>query len=200
MEALSPEWDPSMSSLADRTLIIRKLRHDEGDLYCEFLLSLDFETRRNRFCGGVSDAYLCQHANRILSSGAVLYGCFQEGRLRGVAELHAAAPGEPAEAAFVVSPDLRDHGIGTALLDAIVLAARNRNRPVVQVTCLRTNEAMRRLAQKAEARMVLTFAEAAGEIHAPRPTAMSWLREAFVDAFDTVIYTMRWPIKDAQTT
>ena len=74
------------------------------------------------------------------------------------------------------------------------------NHPVVQVTCLRTNEAMRRLAQKAEARMVLTFAEAAGEIHAPRPTAMSWLREAFVDAFDTVIYTMRWPIKDAQTT
>ena len=114
--------------------------------------------------------------------------------------MHAAAPGEPAEAAFVVSRDLRDHGIGTALLDTIVLAARNRNHPVIRVTCLRTNEAMRRLAQKADARMVLTFDEAAGEIHAPRRTALSWLREAFVDAFDTVIYTMRWPMRDAQTT
>ena len=150
-----------MSSPTDQSIIIRKLRHDEGDLYCEFLISLDAETRRNRFCGGVSDAYLCQHAKRILSSGAVLYGAFQNGRLRGVAELHAAAPGEPAEAAFVVTPDLRDHGIGTALLDAVVLAARNRNHPVIRVTCLRTNEAMRRLAQKADARLVLTYDEAA---------------------------------------
>ena len=187
-----------MSSPTAQSIITRKLRHDEGDLYCEFLISLDAETRRNRFCGGVSDAYLCQHAKRILSSDAVLYGTFQEERLRGVAELHVAAPGEPAEAAFVVSPDLRDHGIGTALLDAIVLAARNRNHPVIRVTCLRTNEAMRRLAQKADARLVLTYDEAAGEIYAPRPNALSWLREAFVDVFDTVIYTMRLPKKEPE--
>jgi N-acetylglutamate synthase-like GNAT family acetyltransferase len=61
----------------------------------------------------------------------VLYGCFQDGQLCGVAELHPAAPGEPAEAAFVVSPDAQHHGIGTALLDVIVLAARNRNNSVI---------------------------------------------------------------------
>jgi hypothetical protein len=59
---------------------------------------------------------------------------------------------------------------------------------------------MRRLAEKADARLILTYDEAAGEIYAPRPTALSWLREAFVDAFDTVIYTMRWPLKDAPAT
>ena len=149
--------------------------------------------------GGVSDAYLGQHAQRVFSSGALLYGCFQDGRLCGAAELHAAAPGEPAEAAFVVSPDVQHHGIGTALLDAVVLAARNRNHPVIRVTCLRSNEAMQRLAQKADARLVLSYDEAAGEIHAPRPTALSWLREAFVDTLDTVIYTMRWPLKETQT-
>jgi GNAT superfamily N-acetyltransferase len=189
-----------MPSSLDHTAVIRKLRPDESDLYRNFLLGLDPQTRRDRFCGGVSDAYLGQHARRVLSSDAVLYGCFQDGQLRGVAELHAAAPGEPAEAAFVVSPDLQHHGIGTALLDAIVLAARNRNHPVIRVACLRSNEAMRRLAEKADARLILTYDEAAGEIYAPRPTALSWLREAFVDAFDTVIYTMGWPLKDAPAT
>jgi GNAT superfamily N-acetyltransferase len=188
-----------MPSSLDQTVVIRKLRTGESDLCRDFLLSLDAETRRSRFCGGVSDAYLGQHAQRVFSSGALLYGCFQDGRLRGAAELHAAAPGEPAEAAFVVSPDVQHHGIGTALLDAVVLAARNRNHPVIRVTCLRSNEAMQRLAQKADARLVLSYDEAAGEIHAPRPTALSWLREAFVDTLDTVIYTMRWPLKETQT-
>jgi hypothetical protein len=57
---------------------------------------------------------------------------------------------------------------------------------------------MQKLAQKADARLVLTYDEAAGEIHAPRPTALSWLREAFVDTFDTVIYTMRWPLTESR--
>lgn len=187
-----------MPSSLDHTAFIRKLRPDESDLYRDFLLRLDPQTRRDRFCGGVSDAYLCQHAKRVLSSGPVVYGCFQDGQLCGVAELHAAAPGEPAEAAFVVSRDLQHHGIGTALLDAIVLAARNRNHPIIRVMCLRSNEAMQKLAQKADALLVLTYDEAAGEIHAPRPTALSWLREAFVDTFDTVIYTMRWPLTESR--
>jgi GNAT superfamily N-acetyltransferase len=114
--------------------------------------------------------------------------------------LHGAAPGEPAEAAFVVSPAVRHHGIGAALLDLIVLAARNRNHPVIRVTCLPTNVAMHRLAQKADARLVLSYDEAVGEIYGPRPNALSWLREAFADAFETVIYTMHWPPKTSQVT
>ena len=82
----------------------------------------------------------------------MLYGCFQDGQLCGVGSCILRLPGEPAEAAFVVSPDAQHHGIGTALLDVIVLAARNRNHPVIRVMCLRTNEAMRRLARKADAR------------------------------------------------
>ena len=183
-----------MSSSLVRPTLIRRIRPDESDLYRDFLLDLDPQSRRDRFCGSVSDEYLIQHAQRILASGTVLYGCFHDGRLCGAAELHTSAPGELAEAAFVVSPDLQQHGIGTALLDAIVLAAR-RHHPVIRVTCLRGNEAMRRLAQKADARLALTYDEAQGEIHTPRPTALSWMREAFVDAVDTVVYTMRWPPK-----
>ena len=172
---------------------LRKLRPDESGLYRDFLLSLDPQTRRDRFCGGVSDAYLSQYAQRSLNSNALLYGCFQDDQLCGGGGLHADAPGEPAEAAFVVSPGARHHGIGAALLDVIVLAARNRNHPVIRVTCLPTNVAMHRLAQKADARLILSYDEAVGEIYAPRPNALSWLREAFADAFDMVIYTMQWP-------
>ena len=39
-----------------------------------------------------------------------------------------------------------------------------------------------------------------GEIYASRPNALSWLREAFADAFDTVIYTMHWPPKPSPAT
>src|SRR5215212_9387432 len=97
--------------------ILRKLRPDESGLYRDFLLSLDPQTRRDCFCGGVSDAYLSHYAQRSLNSNALLYGCFQNDQLCGVGELHAGAPGEPAEAAFVVSPDAPHHGIGAALLD-----------------------------------------------------------------------------------
>jgi GNAT superfamily N-acetyltransferase len=118
------------------------------------------------------------------------------GRGRGLGDSDdrdAAAPGEVAEAAFAVERSLQNQGIGTALLDVIVLAARNRGYAAIRVVCLRSNWAMRRLAQKAEARLLLTLDELHGEISAPRPTMLSWLREAFVDAFDTAIYTMRAP-------
>ena len=189
-----------MSSSLDQTPVIRKLRSDESDLYRNFLLKLDPEARRDRFCGGISDAYLSRHAERVLASGAILYGCFQDGRLCGVAELHVAAPGEPAEAAFAVCARPatswhRDCAPRSRSCSRRAIVSH----PVIRVACLRSNEAMQRLAEKADARLMPTFDEAAGEIHAPRPNALSWVREAFVDVFDTVIYTMRWPLKEAQT-
>ena len=184
-----------MPSSLDRTLVVRKLRPDEGDLYRDFLLRLDPQTRRDRFCSGVSDAYIHEHVGRVVASGALLYGCFHDDDLCGAAELHS---GGPAEAAFAVARDCQDHGIGTALLEAVVLAARNRGHLVIRVTCLRTNEAMRRLAQKADARLILSYDEAEGEIRTPAPTALSWLREAVVDALNRVICTLRRPLKAAQ--
>jgi RimJ/RimL family protein N-acetyltransferase len=92
---------------------------------------------------------------------------------------------------------MRHRGIGTALLDAVVLAARNRGHPVIRVTCLPTNEPMRRLAERADARLALTHDDAEGEIRAPRATMLSRLREAAGDAFDTVGAMMRVPLADA---
>ncbi len=163
--------------------VIRKLRCDEGERYRDFLLGLDARTRRDRFCGGVSDTYVAEHAARAWER-ALVHGAFVDGHLCGASELHLDAEDGVAEAAFVVDPALRKRGLGTALLDATVLAARNRGFRAVRVICLRDNWAMRRLAQKAEAALMLTFDEMHGEIRTPAATPLSLMREAVGDAFD----------------
>lgn len=176
---------------------VRRLRGDEHALYRDFMLGLGARTRHDRFCAGVDDGFIVRHAARVFGSGALVYGCFLDGTLRGVAELHLGRDGQPSEAAFAVDPRFQSRGIGTALLEAVVLAARNRNAVRVRVTCLRTNLAMRRLAQKAEARLTLTLDEVEGEITAPRATPLSWAREFAAEVADRVIRRLRAPERRA---
>jgi GNAT superfamily N-acetyltransferase len=181
-----------MSRFADANAVIRKLRPDEAATYREFLQRLDPPTRRDRFCSAISDAGIAAHVARTWTAPVLVHGCFVDGVLRGAAELELSDPGQGAEAAFVVEPGFRNRGIATALLDVTVVAARNRACRSVRVVCLRHNWAMRRLAQKASAELLLSLDEIEGEIRAPMPTMVSWLREAFVDACDLTLYLMRW--------
>ena len=183
-----------------RGAVIRKLSADEAPLYRNFLLGLDAQSRRDRFFVHASDAYVMAHADRTWDGNTLLHGCFVDGELRGVAELHLGAHGPAAEAAFVVDPALRNQGIGTALLEATVLAARNRGYRCIRVACLRNNFAMRRLAQKAEAKLMLTFDEVHGEIVAPTPTPLSRLRETALDTYDTAARLWRSPVQKAGAT
>lgn len=181
-------------------LSVRRLRADEGALYRDFMLGLDEATRHDRFCASVSDEFIARHVARALAGEALVFGCFGDGELRGVAELHLAGVTAQlwpvrrqavAEAAFAVERGFQGRGIGTALLEAVVLAARNRGVTQLRVTCLAANAAMRRLAQKAQARLTLTLDEVAGEIIPPRPTPLSWLREASAEAADATIRLLR---------
>ena len=176
---------------------VRRLRADEHALYRDFMLGLDPVTRHDRFCAGVGDDFVRRHAARLFATDALVFGCFVDEVLCGVAELHAGRSGGPAEAAFAVGRQFQSGGIGTALLEAVVLAARNRGIARVRVACLRTNLAMRRLAQKAEARLTLTLDEVEGEIAAPRATPLSWLREVSAELADRAIRLLRRPDRRA---
>lgn len=176
---------------------VRRLRGDERALYLDFMLGLDEQTRHDRFCAGVGDDFILRHASRAFDPQALVFGCFIDDALRGVAELHLGRDGGPSEAAFAVHRGFQSKGIGTALLDAVVLAARNRGVSRVRVACLRTNLAMRRLAQKAHARLTVTLDEVEGEIEAPRATPLSWLREATAEAADHAIRLLRGPDRKA---
>ncbi len=170
------------------SVLVRKLRQDELSSYKSFLLGLDEPTRRNRFCSTVSDAFVKLYAERTWRAGALVIGAFSAGQMCGIAELHPAGAPSLAEAAFAVKPEFRNRGVGTSLLDAVLLGAGNRGYDRVRTVCLPTNVAMRQLARKACARLELAVDELKGEITPPRPTIFTWLREVMGDIFDTPSY------------
>jgi len=150
--------------------------------YGHFLLSLDAETRRSRFCGHLSDQSLLAHVARQAAGSAILLGAFEDGQLVGVAELVPLAERGTAEAAFVVSPEYQGKGIGSALMERAALAATNRGLHHIRVFCLPHNQAMQRLAAKAHGNILLTVDEVEGRIETRRASIWTLWREHLGDS------------------
>ncbi len=110
----------------------------------------------------------------------MIYGFFTDGVLRGAAELRPFGVGQ-AEAAFSIERPWQSHGIGTELLEHVLLAARNRSIKQLHITCLLENQRMQQLARKFDAEMRRDFDSVIGEVKAPYPTPLSVLREMIAD-------------------
>jgi GNAT superfamily N-acetyltransferase len=164
--------------------VIRKLWIGEGGKYTEHLLRLDAESRNNRFGGAVSDEFLANYVDTIDTLDAVIHGFFIDGVLRGAAELRPLGSKQPhdAEAAFSIEQPWQSHGVGSALLDRTLLAARNRGIKMLHMSCLAHNQRMQQLARKFDAELSFDFGSVVGEVEAPRPTPMSLMREIFADS------------------
>jgi GNAT superfamily N-acetyltransferase len=158
----------------------RKLWIVDAASYAGHLLRLDPISRRNRFGGAVADSFLQHHADSAFDPGSVIYGFFADGILRAAAELHPFGIGL-AEAAFSVERPWQSHGVGTALLERILLAARNRGVKQLHIICLLENRRMQQLAQKFDAEMRRDLDSVIGEVEAPYPTPLSVLREIIAD-------------------
>jgi GNAT superfamily N-acetyltransferase len=141
---------------------IRKLWTTEAPLYCAHLLRLDPESRHDRFNGTVSDAYIRSYAAPSNFADAVVHGFYVGGVLRGVAELRPVQEHE-AEAALSVEQDWQGHGVGAALLERTLLAARSRGIKLLHVTCLPENGRMRHLARKFDAELKFGFGSVLGK-------------------------------------
>ena len=103
--------------------------------------------------------------------------------LRGVAELKpfgAAFPTE-AEVAFSIEKPWQSHGVGSALLERTLLAARNRGIKLVHMSCLAANARMQQLARKFEAELSFDMGSVVGEVAAPQATPLSVFREMVAD-------------------
>jgi GNAT superfamily N-acetyltransferase len=167
--------------------IVRKLWLGEADAYRDHLLRLDPESRHRRFSGAVGDDFIAQHARSIGGFGVVVYGFFVDGTLRGAAELRPLAPfAREAEAAFSVEQPWQSHGVGTVLLEHILLTARNRGITALQMQCLADNRRMQQLARKFAAELRFDFGSVVGEVDPPRFTPLSLLREWTADAWGMV--------------
>jgi len=160
---------------------IRKLWIGELDTYRAHLLRLDPESRRNRFGGAVSDEFIASFAALTRGLEVVIHGFFVAGELRGVGELRPLGEPHAAEAAFSIEKDWQSHGVGSALLERTLLAARNRGIQQLHMSCLAHNRRMQQLARKFGADLSFDFGSVVGEVDAPYPTPVSWLREMFAD-------------------
>jgi GNAT superfamily N-acetyltransferase len=163
---------------------VRKLWVGETELYRQHLLRLDAESRRNRFGGAVSDEFIRRYSGPFALSGAVIYGFFVDGVLRGAAELRLLARAGEAEAALSVERTWQSHGVGTALLERVLLAACNRKIEHLHMLCLAENRRMQQLARKFDAELSFQSGSVVGEMKAPRPTPISMMREIVDDGID----------------
>ena len=86
-----------------------------------------------------------------------------------------------AEAAFSIEKPWQSHGIGSALLERSLLAARNRGIKLLHVCCLVENQRMQQLARKFEAELTFDFGTVIGKMENPHPTPLSVMQEMVVD-------------------
>lgn len=170
---------------------IRKLWIGEAERYRDHLLRLDPESRRSRFGGAVSSAFIRDYADIALGLDGIFHGFFVDGVLRGTAELRPIGPplAREAEAAFSIEKPWQSHGVGSALLERTLLAARNRGIKFMHMACLADNTRMQQLARKFDAELTFDFGNVVGEVAAPRPTPLSLVREIVADqhAFATAL-------------
>ncbi len=174
-----------MDDILHHTHAARRLYKPDLPLFRDHLVRLDPKTRYDRYGLQVSDAYLADYAELCFGQGAITYGYFEDGVIRGAAELRSYASKEraghrDAEAAFSVERPWRRRGIGTELMGHVVLAARNRRIATLTIFCLRHNQAMLKLARKFEADLTFELNDVTGKLVARPPSALSLWRE-FVD-------------------
>lgn len=162
---------------------IRKLLATEQAILRDHLLRLDGESRHMRFAHGVSDSFIEDYAGRMLDLGSIVFGCFIDGELRGVAELRKLGDtwGREAEAAFSVETAHQDDGLGTELMGKIIRSARNRGVQLLFMCCLGENSRMQAIARKFEAELRFEYGEVVGEIVPRTPNYFSVLEEAVED-------------------
>lgn len=166
---------------------VRKLWIGEADAYRDHLLRLDPDSRHRRFSGAVGDDFIAQHARSIEAIGVVVYGFFIDGTLRGAAELRPLSPlAREAEAAFSIEQPWQSHGVGTVLLERVLLTARNRGIAALQMHCLGDNRRMQQLARKFDADLKFDFGSVIGAVDASRLTPLSLLREWTEDGWGVV--------------
>ncbi len=124
------------------------------------------------------------YAELALRLGTVVHGFFLNGTMRGAAELRPSGPplAREAEAALSIEKPWQSHGVGSALLDRTLLAARNRGIKFLHMTCLAENRRMQQLARKFDAELSFDFGGVVGEVATPRPTPLSVMREIVADS------------------
>ncbi len=163
---------------------IRKLWQRDLPEITEHFLRLDPATRRARFGTFVSDTLTERYAAHFFDDEPIAFGAFRDDKLRAIGELRAARAGwmSDAEIALSVEPEWQGQGIGSALFERIVTAARNRGMKLLHVLFLNENERMRRITAKHHPELEFHGGEVEATLDPPWPTPFSIAEEISEDA------------------
>jgi GNAT superfamily N-acetyltransferase len=163
--------------------LIRKVWIAEAERYRDHLLRLDPASRHSRFGGAVSDTIVHQRADLAFTADHVVHGFFVDGILRGAAELKifAGVPARAAEAALSIEQRWQSLGVGSALLERTLLAARSRDIRFLLLECLADDVRMQQLARKFDAELTFDSGRAVREVMRPCPTPFSLMRDMLAD-------------------
>ncbi|WP_454618747.1 N-acetyltransferase family protein [Bradyrhizobium cenepequi] len=149
---------------------VRTLSQSELPLLRDHLLRLDRTSRYDRFHGFMDDGFIKRYAEKCANDGTVIIAYFEDGTVRGAAELHPpeqSPDGEP-EIAFSVERSARRKGVGSILFRKLITEAGARGYRSLRITTGAQNEAMRALASKFGAKLTFRHGESTGSIDLAR--------------------------------
>jgi hypothetical protein len=161
-------YDSTRSAPAKGT--VRTLSQSELPLLRDHLLRLDRTSRYDRFHGFMDDGFIKRYAEKCANDGTVIIAYFEDGVVRGAAELHPpeqSPDGEP-EIAFSVERSARRNGVGSILFRKLIAEARARGYRSLRITTGAQNQAMRALASKFGAKLTFRHGESTGSIDLAR--------------------------------
>ena len=157
--------DTTRSALAKGN--VRTLRQQEElPLLRDHLLRLDRASRHDRFHGFMDDGVSERYAGKCADDGTGIIGYFENGVVRGAAELHPPdqSPDSQAEIAFSVETCVRRQGVGSILFRTLIAEARSKGYQSLRITTGAQNQAMRALANKFGAHLTFRHGESTGSI------------------------------------
>jgi ribosomal protein S18 acetylase RimI-like enzyme len=161
--AQAPCLSISVAGVDPSGFSIERLGSDHRNVVEALLLALDAESRKSRFGGVTCDAGIRSHALRASNQATMLLGAFTGKRLCGLLEAYA-CNADDVEVALAVESGLRRQGIGWSLLRAAIEQGALTGMARLQLIFAADNWAMRRIAQKAEARLDLVFGQMCANI------------------------------------
>ncbi len=146
---------------------VRTLRqHEELPLLRDHLLRLDRGSRHDRFHGYMDDSFIERYAEKCANDGTIIIAYFEDGVVRGAAELHPPeqSPDLLPEIAFSVETSVRRRGVGSFLFRQLIAEARAKGYRSLRITTGAQNEAMRALAKKFGANLTFRHGESTGTV------------------------------------
>ena len=141
-------------------------QHEELPLLRDHLLRLDPASRHDRFHGFIDDSFIERYAEKCANDGTIVIAYFEDGVVRGAAELHPPeqSPDSLPEIAFSVEAPARRRGVGSFLFRQLIAEAHAKGYRKLRITTGAQNVAMRALANKFGAHLTFNKGEATGTI------------------------------------